>query len=76
MAIRREKRSRYTHGGPGMYMNIFFLDSDSDIENLPTSKEGKGELEPTAADSMAVVIGDGGGTKILLLNGNDEWVEV
>ena len=51
-------------------------DSDSDIENLPTSKEGKGELEPTAADSMAVVIGDGGGTKILLLNGNDEWVEV
>lgn len=76
MAIRRLKKSRYTSGGTGMYRNIFTLDSVSDITKLPTNTKGSGEFGPVACDSMAVVIGDGGGAMILALNGKGQWVEV
>lgn len=76
MAIRRLKKSRYTSGGAGMYRNIFTLDSESDIAALPTNTEGKGEFGPVACDSMAVIIGDGGGAMVLMLNGDGRWVEV
>lgn len=76
MAIRRLKKDRFTHGGSEMYRSVFALDSDADIASLPTSSAEGGGFLPVAQDSMAVVIGDGGGAKILMLNGSDEWVEV
>ena len=75
MAIRRIKKSRQTHGGTGMYRSVFTLDGDSDIKNLPTDKKAGGGFSKTALDSLAFVIGDGSGAKILML-GRSGWVEV
>ena len=76
MAIRRLKKSRIIGDKAGRYRNVFALDSESDISGLPTNTEGRGEFGPVACDSMAVIIGDGGGAIVLMLNGDGRWVEV
>ena len=74
--IRRIKKARMTNGGEGMYRSVFGLDSEAEIAELPTNTEGKGEFGPVAVDSMAVVLGDGGGACIFALRSDGRWVEV
>ena len=60
----------------GRHLYVFYIDSEEDLESLPTSSKATKDFEKCAQGSLAVLFGDGEGLKLFGLNGKDEWVEL
>ena len=76
MAIRILEKHRVIGGGEDMYRCIFSLDSKDDIADLPTNTEALHGLGPVAPDSAALVIGDGTGGSVYIMNSKGDWVKI